>query len=162
MKRVDSLCLCTNTIETCVVETKLHGTTVFVIGVYRLHTDTVENFSIALGSLLNSPILRNKTILLAGDLNINLLNTDSQPTENFINMMYSMHFLPFITKPTRIEQRNHSSSATVLDQIWLNSYTPFLSGVILHDIADHYPVFFLTSTYLFIRLPISRPKSSIK
>ena len=56
-------------------------------------------------------------------------------------MMYSMHFLPFITKPTRIEQRNHSSSATVLDQIWLNSYTPFLSGVILHDIADHYPVF---------------------
>ena len=60
-----------------------------------------------------------KTILITGDFNINLLNTDSNEyTENFINIMLSNFFQPHILQPSRIINNNKPS---LIDKIFLNS-----------------------------------------
>ena len=54
-----------------------------------------------------------KTILVCGDLNIDLLKHESHnSTRNFIDMMYSLGLHPLIYKPTRITD----TSATLIDK----------------------------------------------
>ena len=47
--------------------------------------------------------------------------------------MYSIHFIPAITKPTRFS--NNSSS--LIDHIWINLIVEYTSGIVLSDITDH-------------------------
>ena len=48
-----------------------------------------------------------------------------------------------INKPTRISQ----GSATLLDHIWTNSYSPSINfGIILNPISDHVPVIMSINT----------------
>ena len=73
-----------------------------------------------------------------GDFNINLLNVNQHTATNeFLENMYSLHFLPLITKPTRVQ----SNSATLIDNIFSNQLNNIISGVLYTDISDHYPIF---------------------
>ena len=52
--------------------------------------------------------------------------------------MLNHNFCSIINNPTRITD----TSATVLDHIWTNAYTDHIkSGIILHFVTDHLPVF---------------------
>ena len=52
--------------------------------------------------------------------------------------MLDHNFCSLINKPTRISD----TGATVLDQIWTNSCSDHIkSGIILHSISDHLPLF---------------------
>ena len=56
-----------------------------ILGVYRLHTDSVLNLTLALESTLKNPILKNAAmVLLAGDMNVNISDTERIPTENYL------------------------------------------------------------------------------
>ena len=57
---------------------------VFVVGIYRPHTDTVENFLNELETVLQDDILKDKLIINTGDLNIDLINTESTPVSSYI------------------------------------------------------------------------------
>ena len=53
-----------------------------------------------------------------GDMNIDLLNfAHHDKTNSFIDSIFSLGYLPFITKPTRIAH----TSAKLLDHIYSNS-----------------------------------------
>ena len=65
--------------------------------------------------------------------------------------MYSFHFIPVITKPTRMSPLNMNRS-TLLDQIWINRIVTYSSGILLTDITDHLPT--------FITVPISNTSGS--
>ena len=76
-----------------------------------------------------------------GDFNINLLSHDSHnPTDEFINTLFSYSFQPHILQPSRIT----SHSATLIDNIFFNSleYLTY-SGNIFHDLSDHLPNFLI-------------------
>ena len=76
-------------------------------------------------------------VILVGDRNINSLNH----TGLFLDtLLLKLVFLPLITLPTRTA----GSSATLLDHIVTNiAEDTYDSGIILSDISDHFPVFYI-------------------
>ena len=71
------------------------------------------------------------------DFNIDLLNLTDQQTELFTNTMFSFNYYPLINKQTRLAE----TSSTAIDHIWTNiTNTEVKSGIIVHNIADHFPV----------------------
>ena len=84
-------------------------------------------------------------ITIVGDLNVNILNTNGS-TNDFLNTLQSLHFLPLIDKPTRFST-NLNQSPSLLDSIWCNRICTYTPGIISIDVTDHCPIF------LFIPLP---------
>ena len=144
---IESLCKCNSTIETCIIKVKMGGEFIFVVGVYRPHTDTVDNFLAALDEILHHSFLQGKLVLIVGDLNIDLTDLDSTPVNTCMNFLNSFHFLPIITKPTRFSSVDNIAPSA-LDHIWINMLTPYKSGIIYFDQTDHLPNFF-TFSYSF-------------
>ena len=62
------------------------------------------------------------------------------PTQEFVDSLYSHMFYPLINSPTCIT----AHSATLIDNILTNNLSSQLSsGIILNDLSDHLPVFFI-------------------
>ena len=126
-------------IEVCSVKIKIDSRFWIYICIYRPQNGNLENFVNHLDEILNSNLCRNKNIILAGDLNINILKNDPSHT-SFLNLMKSQHFLPKISKPTRFSP-TPGISPSLLDHIWVNSTDLFKSGIIPSDFTDHCPTF---------------------
>ena len=73
-----------------------------------------------------------------GDFNCDLAKSvENTHVRDFTEVMLDHNFCSLINRPTRITD----TGATVLDQIWTNSYSDHIkSGVILHFISDHLPL----------------------
>jgi hypothetical protein len=108
--------------------------------IYRPPGLSIIDFNSSLNEILTKLKDENKLIFIAGDFNINILNTDTHlPTSEFLDNMYSASFLPLITKPTRVTEH----TATLIDNIYCNDIHNYdlFNGVLVSDISDHYPVF---------------------
>ena len=83
--------------------------------IYKRSVDiSVENFTIALETIITSLDQNNKTYIME-DFNINLLDyNNSVPGKNFLNQMISRNFFPVITRPTRVTPM----SSTLIDNIF--------------------------------------------
>ena len=105
--------------ETLWVEINNHKAKHFLFCcLYRHHSSYVTLFLDHLTSVLQKVQKENKTLLIMGDFNINLLNYNSHSeTNDFINLMISHYFLPHTLHPTRVTDR----SATIIDNIFSNS-----------------------------------------
>ena len=121
-------------------------------GIYRPHSDSIENFTISLDITLNSNTFRNNSSVLLGDFNLNLFS-NSNDTKSFIEMMRSHHFLQTITDATHPGIIGHSS-ASLIDHIWINTLNSYNSCIIKAGITDHH------STY--IQLPFLSNKTLSK
>jgi hypothetical protein len=74
---------------------------------------------------------------LIGDLNINLLDNNSQNTAAYLDLLSNYSFLPLILTPTRTT----AQSSTLIDHIMYNGFkgTKSYSGNIFADVSDHLP-----------------------
>jgi hypothetical protein len=102
-----------------------------VIAVYR--PPSYQNPFAFLNSLL--PILELRlyaTTIVAGDMNIDILNHDSNAAQEYLNIMSMMGFISAIDKPTR--------GNACLDHIMINTKQEILAAVCQSAITDHYPV----------------------
>ena len=138
--KISSLDICNNTIECCSVEINVNSQAFSIVGIYRPHHDTIENFTFALENLLNGLDL-NKLVILTGDFNINLLNEYRSGYDNFIALMSSLHFKPLIEVPTRFPLGDADSSPSCLDHFWTNKILDLKIGVLDIDFTDHCPLF---------------------
>jgi exonuclease III len=89
-------------------------------------------------------ILQNehRKVVLLGDLNINLLNSDNHsPTRDFLETLISNNLMPKITLPTRVSH----TSATLIDHLFTN-INQTQAGTITTDVTDHYSNFILIKT----------------
>ena len=129
-----------NTIESLAIEISINNKPIIIVGIYRPHSDTIYNFTNALNNIIHDNSLSNKSVCITGDFNINLLNTDNNSVNNFIDNMHSSHFLTNITKPTRFPS-NINDRISLLDHVWCNFINKHISGIIQADISDHCPVF---------------------
>ena len=95
-----------------------------------------EYFELVLERLKES----NESFALLGDFNINILSYVSDPiAKYFVNAIFENGCIPLITKPTRVTQ----SSSSCIDNIITNTFFSHLvSGPIIDDISDHFPVFY--------------------
>ena len=139
-----------NSIEIVSISVKLNESELYILGCYRPHSGTIEEFITDFSHVLNNQKLQNKRTILLGDLNINLL-IDNPEREQFMNFMRSYYFVPRITKPTRFSS-NENETPSLLDQIWTNFVDNVITGILSIDITDHCPI--------FLYLPIDNNKHS--
>ena len=82
----------------------------------------------------------NKMCSLMGDLNIDLLKSESCDYANrFTEQLFTCPYIPLIAKPTRITQH----TATLIDNIFTNNIEKLESstnGIIFSDLSDHLPI----------------------
>ena len=129
-----------NTVESCMVQVINKEHNITVLGIYRPHSDVIQNFTEEVERLLLNNTNPCQNVILIGDFNINLLDINNASIENFHTALQSMHFLPTITKPTRFPPTSVPSVPTLLDHIWSNRLHDHSSGILLSDITDHCPV----------------------
>ena len=100
-----------------------------------------EFVDIYLSELLQKFSKEDKTIMLMGDFNIDLLkydhNTDSA---SFVDSLCTNFLLPYISAPSRVTIH----SRTLTDNIFSNNIEDgLISGNIISSISDHYAQFLL-------------------
>ena len=125
------------------IEIKLQNNHKIILG--TIYRSPGKNSSVALIEdllkLLTKLNKENCSLIITGDININLLNCDKHlPTSTFLDSCISNGLLPHITLPTRVTH----STATLIDNIFIKSSQPNIclsSGVIKTLISDHYPCF---------------------
>ena len=129
-----------NTIEICTIKISNGNNILYLFGIYRPFSDNIDNFSVALESILNDNLFNNSSCILAGDFNANLLS-DAGEVERFIDLMQSNYYLQVISGITR-PGLNHSTSS-LLDQIWVNvnQLSNHYAGVVKSGVSDHYAIF---------------------
>ena len=139
--RIDELSFANLNIEVCTVQLLFDTETIFIVGIYRPHSGTIEAFSSELENILQNDLLRNKRCIVAGDFNICLMQNNSN-TSRLVETMQSLHYYPLITKPTRYSEIV-GQLPTLLDHIWYNNLDVCSSGVVSYTGTDHRPTFLL-------------------
>ena len=94
-----------------------------------------------LSNLLDNLSHENKTVVLLGDFNTDLLKYDKDcNVSDFLDTMYSNLLLPHIASPTRVTL----NSETLIDNIFSNNYdSSFTSGKLVTTLSDHHAQFLL-------------------
>ena len=91
---------------------------------------------------LKKVISENKTVIISGDFNLDLLTFEKKPiVEEFLNTIFAYHLQPLILKPTRcISDQKPSLIDTILTNLFENNSW---SGNLIATISDHMPNFVL-------------------
>ena len=94
-----------------------------------------------------------KLFSLHGDLNINLVDyeTSNRNVKDFVYHMFSLSYLPLVTRPTRFPDGNQHGPPSLLDHIWSNRLYNLEAGIILCSSTDHLPTFIILTDTLFTK-----------
>ena len=151
-KMLDNFTFINDYFEMLTIELTFGTNKAILCGLYHPPTSSIESNNAFIESLAN--ILSNLgnskiPLLLAGDLNINLLNPGNLVYVNtFINTMFELGLSPLITAPTKVNLGNQNTRFSLIDHIWTsNSIVNMMSCVFPLDLTDHYPV------CAFVRFP---------
>ena len=144
-KILDSLTVINNVFELLTVELLFCGCKFLLMAVYHPPTscpsknlDFVDLFTSYLQNSLQSKL----PLIIAGDTNINLLNSGNHfYVDHFINNLLECNMKPLITRPTKINLENPITRFSILDQIWVSDgLTGIQAFIIPINITDHFPV----------------------
>ncbi len=140
-KERDDLSINNNDLVSKFIEINTHNNNKnIIIGlIYRspnAHPDDYFHYFSELSSKLSA--CHNKTIVLMGDFNFDLLKLGLDNIVNtFIDYKISQFLYPLISLPTRITD----TSQTLIDNIFCNNIKASNSGCIYSDISDHSFIF---------------------
>ena len=127
-----------NTIEICTIKISNAINHFYICGIYRPHSDTIDNFCSTLESILNNNQILNDNCLFAGDFNADLFSGSGE-INRLVNMMRSFHYLQLITDCTH--PGINLSASTLIDLIWINKLYTYNCGIIKTGITDHHAIF---------------------
>ena len=127
--------------ESLFINVKVGKATVVCGVIYRSPSDDLEahqEFRFQLTECLEKLDAKRKCFIV-GDFNYDLVKSlENTHVRDFTEVMLDHNFSSLINRPTRITD----TGTTVLDQKWTNSYSDHIkSGIILHSIFDHLPLF---------------------
>ena len=134
-----------------------HDKNVIIGTIYRPPATDIKEFNENMSHLLLIIQNENELAYIMGDYNINLLNSDKHiQTSEFVDIMFGFGYYPLINKPTRVK----NTTATLIDNIFTNDLGKLetMSGIIVCDISDHYPVFHILKTRVENCVPTSTKK----
>ena len=127
------------TVESLFVEiTVPNGKNIIFGSVYRPPNQNAALFLDKFNDILSRISKDNKQCYVMGDFSLDLLQYNHHtPTQEFIDTLFSLAFIPLISNPTRLT----SYSVTLIDNIFTNNLSEnVLNGVVLNDLSDHLPV----------------------
>ena len=110
-------------------------------GLYRHPNGNVLHFTHGLENAIGMVDI-NRYFILAGDTNIDIIKYDNAHVLDYLTMLMSRSFLPYVTLPTRIT----SYTATCIDHLFVryplqSVHLSKVSGIMYCDISDHLPCF---------------------
>ena len=107
--------------------------------VYRSPDGNLEVCEKYFQSILSKNSIRNKSVILAGDFNINVLDFDqNKKVQNFVNLMFQFGLVPTPNKPTRVTNKTISATDHIITNSIYNN--DFKTAIIRTDISDHFPI----------------------
>ena len=126
-------------LESIFIETRINGKNTITGTIYRPPNNKYNEFELELSRILQKIDKVNKSCLLMGDLNIDLLKYGcNDSASRLFEQFSSSHFYPTIYKPTRITP----NLATLVDIIFTNDVDKeYTAGLLLKDLSDHLPIF---------------------
>ncbi|KAL1446819.1 hypothetical protein WDU94_013966 [Cyamophila willieti] len=113
----------------------------FIINaVYKSPKQNKQEFIKELKKWIHHKDIRNKEIIVIGDININTLedNTDSQA---YIETLSSNGIMNTIQKITREEILNNRLTVSCIDHINVRTHCSYTAAIIQEKISDHYFIF---------------------
>ena len=123
-------------IETIFVEISMKPKNLIIGQIYRRPKSNMKMFFDKFKEILDKISLENKTCILSGDFNLNLLKLNDKDVLNLIATLNSKFYFSSITKPTRVT----NTSATLIDHIWTNNFSSVQKSTIIYDnTSDHFP-----------------------
>ena len=125
---------------------------------YRQAARNFNEFEAYLNTFLAKSKTTNKTCFLIGDLNLNLIDYQSNAkVRDFVNLIFQHSLVLIVNKPTRVTKNN----ATLIDYIINDSFMDqeILTGILKTDISDHFPIFTISVKH---RLDSSDKKVTIE
>ena len=158
---VEKTCLCPKCkIESLFLNFSYMNENYVIGGIYRHPNGIVNHF---VNDLENTLVkFDNKTtIIIAGDMNVDLIKFENDNTINYLTTLLSNQYLPYVTLPTRITD----FSATCIDHIFVrfaknhkSKLNQIMSGIFYCDITDHLPCFLSIKIKLsnILKRPLTR------
>ena len=94
-------------------------------------------------------------VIVAGDLNINLLNPgNSAYGDMYIKNLFELGMKPLVTIPTKVNVDNFLTRFSIIDHIWVSEWLDSDHTLVFPlDITDHFPIVTVISTALNHVLP---------
>ena len=146
-------CKCSNCkIESIFLNLKFDKNSITIGSIYRHPSGSVQHFNESLNKCVNK-LNTNNMLVIGGDINIDLLKTNTIMTQNYLDTMLSNNLTPNILIPTRFSD----NSTTLIDHIFtrlplskLNNMVT--AGNLITDITDH------LSNFVIIDIEIKRNK----
>ena len=128
--------------------------------IYRHHTPISSFQSNFFENTMIKISNEKKKCALLGDFNIDLLKTESDDkTSEFYNFLSGFGFRPLILQPTRVQTTTRSTSASLIDNIFVNDFENISTGGnITATISDHFSQF--CSIPGFFGTPEKKPKAT--
>ena len=147
--------------ESIFIETQNFKEPIIFGTVYRSSSyntnEAITLFSEYLDNCLTIINNSNKSCVIQGDLNFDLLDVDDSAVSNFKDKMFDFSFYSLINKPTRVTD----TTATCIDHIWSNIFDDdMISGIITEMIADHMVTFQLSN--ICLKDPVKRSNKKVE
>lgn len=119
--------------EFCCSKCTIDREDILVVGIYRSPSSDVKEFLNRLGMLFEFLLSINRKFVIAGDLNINILesNTNSKDFKNLLKS-YGLNFL--VDFPTRVTAVSETAIDNILTNISINELK--ITGIIT-ELSDH-------------------------
>lgn len=105
--------------------------------IYRSPSSSLPNFCSELNNLLHAATSENKNIIVMGDININILDSNSSSQHEYLNCFNGYGFESLIDLPTRCPP---DGPGTLIDHAFTNLLSPPDAFILRTDITDHYPI----------------------
>ena len=109
---------------------------------YRPPNGQIESFEKFLNNIFSKIKKSNKLFHIAGDLNLNVLDHDTnRKVQRFFNIVYRNGMISTINKTTTVTRK----TAPAIDHILTNSFTDtvFKTAIFKSNISDHFPICFM-------------------
>lgn len=128
-----------STYESMFIKVQLKKCSQIIGVIYRSPGQHLKDFNEEFEELVSCIRNKSKDAILLGDFNIDLLKINEHAeTNKFYNCLISSHYLPTITRPTRITDYSHS----LIDNIFCSSWSKLVtSSILVSDLSCHLPVF---------------------
>ena len=129
--------------ESSFFEIKFNRQNYLIGGIYRVPDTNITDFINHFNNIIE-PIRSTHKVILLGDYNIDLFKNDNNK-HNFEICLQSNYLLPTILSATRVASKIRNgqqvTSATLIDNIFINHDINYKSGVIESSITDHFSIY---------------------
>lgn len=112
-----------------------------ILATYRTFAIDKNIFLASISDILNVMVMdQNRSYVFVGDVNINILESNSPNANDYLTLLYGLGFVSLINKPTRVS----GTGASCIHHCFIKCRDEILNNlksmILISDLTDHYPI----------------------